>query len=113
MTKQWIAKRRIGRTRAGEPIRVPGAAARALVALGYIAEAPPEGQRSFGVEAPRAALLTPKRDYKRRDMAPAATKAPQAMPAPITPTPVPVTPVVAPDTKPTPVTPPWHKPTTE
>jgi len=61
-----IVRKRFHRYREGDTVKLTAAEARTLVALGFVAEVPPV--------VPVAALLTPKREYKRRDLAPTVTK---------------------------------------
>jgi hypothetical protein len=61
-----IVRKRFGRYREGDTMKLTASEAGVLVALGIVAEVPPV--------VPVAALLTPKREYKRRDLAPTVTK---------------------------------------
>lgn len=75
--KRWVAAKRFGKYSIGDEVPISPHVARAYTALGFVVEAPPM--------AP-AALLAPKREYKRRDMVPAVTAAPVAeAPAPVEP----------------------------
>jgi len=66
MQKQMIVRKRFGRYREGDTVKLTPAEALVLVARGFVAELP--------AVVPEAALLTPKREYKRRDVAPTVTK---------------------------------------